>query len=78
MIRTRSDWCPEITIQRPGILSPEMIPALLLVPPFHPWFGTFLPDLWEGHVGVEVFQTCLMTTLHICELVEQELLLCVS
>jgi hypothetical protein len=35
-IRTGSYRCPDCTIERPRIFSPEMIPALLLVPPLHP------------------------------------------
>jgi len=37
-----------------------------------------LPDLWEGHVGVDVLEPCLMSALHVCELGKEQLLLCIS
>jgi hypothetical protein len=34
-----------------------------------------LPDLWEGHVGVDVLEPGFVTAFHVCELGEEQLLL---
>jgi hypothetical protein len=34
-----------------------------------------LPDLREGHVGVDVLETGLVSALHVCELGKEQLLL---
>ena len=35
----------------------------------------WLPDLGEGHVGVDVLETGLVSALHVCELGKEQLLL---
>jgi hypothetical protein len=37
-----------------------------------------LPDLGEGHVGVEVLEPGFVATFHVCELGEEQLLLYIA
>ena len=41
-------------------------------------YGDGLPDLREGHVGVDVLKPGFVAALHVCELGKEQLLLCIG